>query len=217
MSESDRQECHRCGTENRAAYRYCSTCGVSLINGETERAAVESANTTSDQTSSGYRLADGDSAYQSPSATAYQSERAEENVADYEIASALSRLGAWLVDIVISIAVVAVAGQIFRVLGLSTNPVSDIILLIAYPVVVMFMVADRGQSPGKIALGIKIVRRDGSERKIGIGLAIMRELIGKFISGILLMLGFLWILFDDKRQGWHDKLGRVNTGAMPLL
>ncbi len=191
MSESAHQESYRRDAENKAA----------------PRDAVEPESTTSDQTSSGYQLADGDSAYRSPSATAYQSDRpAEENVADYQIASAWSRLGAWLVDVVISIAVGAVAGVIFRVLGLPTNLLSEIVLSISYPVVVMFMVADRGQSPGKIALGIKIVRKDGSERKIGIGLAILREWIGKIISIIFLLLGFLWILFDDKRQGWHDKL-----------
>lgn len=35
---------------------------------------------------------------------------------------------------------------------------------------------------------------------------LIREWIGKAISGLLLSLGFLWILFDRDKQGWHDKL-----------
>ena len=35
---------------------------------------------------------------------------------------------------------------------------------------------------------------------------LIRELIGKAISGMILLLGFLWILFDQDNQGWHDKL-----------
>jgi uncharacterized RDD family membrane protein YckC len=33
-----------------------------------------------------------------------------------------------------------------------------------------------------------------------------REWIGKWISAVVFFLGYLWILFDPERQGWHDKL-----------
>jgi uncharacterized RDD family membrane protein YckC len=33
----------------------------------------------------------------------------------------------------------------------------------------------------------------------------LRRFIGYFISGIL-FLGFLWVLLDSRRQGWHDKI-----------
>jgi uncharacterized RDD family membrane protein YckC len=26
------------------------------------------------------------------------------------------------------------------------------------------------------------------------------------ISGIVLLLGYAWVLIDKKRQGWHDKI-----------
>jgi uncharacterized RDD family membrane protein YckC len=28
----------------------------------------------------------------------------------------------------------------------------------------------------------------------------------KYLSAFVLMLGFIWIIFDSKKQGWHDKL-----------
>jgi uncharacterized RDD family membrane protein YckC len=31
------------------------------------------------------------------------------------------------------------------------------------------------------------------------------RLLGYVVSSIL-YLGFIWILFDERRQGWHDKL-----------
>jgi uncharacterized RDD family membrane protein YckC len=37
------------------------------------------------------------------------------------------------------------------------------------------------------------------------GKAVLR-LIGYFISGIVIWVGFLWILFDANKQGRHDKI-----------
>jgi uncharacterized RDD family membrane protein YckC len=60
-----------------------------------------------------------------------------------------------------------------------------------------------GQTPGKRVMGVRIVRTDGQRLKWGN--AIRRE-IGYWIS-LILFLGYLWILVDNRRQGWHDKLG----------
>ncbi len=62
----------------------------------------------------------------------------------------------------------------------------------------------RGQTPGKMAVGIKVIREDGSLP--GVGYAALRETIGKLVSGLALLLGYLWVAFDTKKQGWHDKM-----------
>ena len=59
-----------------------------------------------------------------------------------------------------------------------------------------------GQTPGKRLMGVRVVRSDG--QRLHLGNAIRRELAYP-LSG-LLFLGYLWILFDNRRQGWHDKL-----------
>jgi uncharacterized RDD family membrane protein YckC len=59
-----------------------------------------------------------------------------------------------------------------------------------------------GQTPGKAVLGVALVRVDG--RPLRPGAAIVRWL-GYWLSGIL-FLGYLWILIDNRRQAWHDKL-----------
>ena len=37
------------------------------------------------------------------------------------------------------------------------------------------------------------------------GLAFLRW-VGYILSGIFLYLGFLWIAWDGRKQGWHDKI-----------
>jgi uncharacterized RDD family membrane protein YckC len=64
----------------------------------------------------------------------------------------------------------------------------------------------KGQTPGKMALGIKIISTDGSP--ITTGQAIMR-FIGYIIGAIIMFLGFIWAAFDSKRQGWHDKIAET--------
>jgi uncharacterized RDD family membrane protein YckC len=61
-----------------------------------------------------------------------------------------------------------------------------------------------GQTLGMKMAGIRVVRdRDGG--RIGWGSAIVR-LIGYWVSAAVFYLGFIWILIDSRRRGWHDLL-----------
>lgn len=120
-----------------------------------------------------------------------------------EIASVGQRLGAFLVDFAISVLVGIVGVVIGSAIG-GDGSVVELGLSIVYWIAVLIMVATRGQSPGKIAIGIKIVKTDGGS--IGFGTTLLREIIGKIISSIIILLGYIWILFDGQRQGWHDKI-----------
>ena len=62
----------------------------------------------------------------------------------------------------------------------------------------------RGQTPGKMAVGIKVVDVQGNRPTLRI--AALREVLGKVISTVVLFLGFLWIDIDKQKQGWHDKI-----------
>jgi uncharacterized RDD family membrane protein YckC len=59
-----------------------------------------------------------------------------------------------------------------------------------------------GQTPGKRAMGLRIVRTDGQRLTPG---NCVRRIIGYWISAIL-FLGYLWVLVDNRRQGFHDKI-----------
>lgn len=59
-----------------------------------------------------------------------------------------------------------------------------------------------GQTPGMRLFGLRVVRdRDGGP--VGGGQAVLR-LIGYYINGLILYLGFIWIFIDARRRGWHD-------------
>jgi uncharacterized RDD family membrane protein YckC len=60
-----------------------------------------------------------------------------------------------------------------------------------------------GQTPGKRILGLRVLRIDGE--RLRLRNAILRQ-VGYWISSIF-FLGFIWILLDNKRQGFHDKIG----------
>jgi uncharacterized RDD family membrane protein YckC len=64
-----------------------------------------------------------------------------------------------------------------------------------------------GQTAGMRILGIYIVRVDG--RPFTMKQAALRHLVGYPLSSVLVFLGFLWMLWDPRQQGWHDKLART--------
>ena len=62
-----------------------------------------------------------------------------------------------------------------------------------------------GATLGKMALGMRVTDADGN--RPGFGAVVMREVVGKIVSALVILIGFFWILVDDRRQGWHDKIG----------
>ncbi len=60
-----------------------------------------------------------------------------------------------------------------------------------------------GRTPGKMILGLQVVGEDG--KPLTFGVAFLRA-VGYFISSIVLNLGFIWVAFDKRKQGWHDKI-----------
>ena len=65
-----------------------------------------------------------------------------------------------------------------------------------------FLTRHDGQTPGKKIMNIRVIKEDGSP--IGDGDAIIRVLVS-WISGGVFLIGFIWALFDQRNQTWHDK------------
>lgn len=74
---------------------------------------------------------------------------------------------------------------------------------VAYLVIYTRMVG-KGQSWGQKAVGIRVVDADTGQ-PIGTGRAVGRY-FGRLISGAICYLGFLWMLWDSRKQTWHDKM-----------
>ena len=60
------------------------------------------------------------------------------------------------------------------------------------------------KTPGRMLLRIEVINESGEEISFWRGM--LREIIGKSISGIFLYLGYIWVAFDQHKQGWHDKI-----------
>ena len=59
-------------------------------------------------------------------------------------------------------------------------------------------------TPGKMALKLKIVDA-GTGNKLTFGQAIGRY-FAYILAAIPFFLGYIWVGFDKRKQGWHDKL-----------
>ena len=51
-------------------------------------------------------------------------------------------------------------------------------------------------------LGLHVQDENGN--KPTLKQVLLREVVGKIISTIILLIGYLWILWDPKKRGWHD-------------
>ncbi|HTF14678.1 MAG TPA: RDD family protein [Burkholderiales bacterium] len=68
---------------------------------------------------------------------------------------------------------------------------------------VIFFWRYRSATPGKMLISAKIADADT------FGTPSTGKLIGRYFAYILscfFMLGFIWVAFDKRKQGWHDKL-----------
>jgi uncharacterized RDD family membrane protein YckC len=60
-----------------------------------------------------------------------------------------------------------------------------------------------GQTLGKKILGLKVMQETGESMRPG--LAFLRW-VGYLINAVCMNLGFIWVAFDGRKQGWHDKI-----------
>ncbi|QCF27977.1 RDD family protein [Hydrocarboniclastica marina] len=97
----------------------------------------------------------------------------------------------------------------------------DFLLSWVFPAVavILFWVTKQA-TPGKMAVSARIVdAKTGSPASTG-------QLIGRYfayyVSMIPFGLGFIWVGFDARKQGWHDKLAgtvvirKKNRGPEPV-
>jgi uncharacterized RDD family membrane protein YckC len=74
----------------------------------------------------------------------------------------------------------------------------------AYGFYIRYMEGERGGTPGKRLTGLKVVK-DADGQTIGGGMGIVRN-IAHFVDAIICFIGFLFPLWDPKRQTIADKL-----------
>jgi uncharacterized RDD family membrane protein YckC len=136
-----------------------------------------------------------------------------------------ARLVAWILDgiifsIIATIVYFIVGTIMVMVAATGSDTLTGISALAGFVAIVVFSLAwypywwsKSGQSPGKKIMHIKVVRADNGEL-ISFGQGIIR-LIGYGVSAFVFYLGFLWILVDNRRQGWADKMASTVVIEVP--
>ena len=120
------------------------------------------------------------------------------------------RFAATLIDTVILVIVLGVPFTIIFGVDLTDPNAADpgfVISLLQYGIpialTVWFWVKHMG-TPGKMLLKLQVVDAN-TGHELSTPQAIGRYL-GYYVSIIPFMLGFIWVAFDAKKQGFHDKL-----------
>lgn len=140
----------------------------------------------------------------------------------FEYVGFWARVGASLIDTVLACLVVAplismlTPSDSFLLYGGDWSDIESLSLthtgglrsfLLSYvlpaAIVVVFWLT-RQATPGKMAIGARVVDA-ATGAKLSTGQAIGRYL-GYFVSTIPFCLGLIWVGFDSRKQGWHDKL-----------
>jgi uncharacterized RDD family membrane protein YckC len=118
-----------------------------------------------------------------------------------------ARVGASLIDWILMVIVLV---PVVMILGIGYDwddiysPKNIFVNGVLPAVAVILFWVWRQATPGKMAIGAKIVdAKTGGKPSTG-------QFIGRYLcyylSSLLLGLGFIWVAFDSRKQGWHDKL-----------
>ena len=127
---------------------------------------------------------------------------------EYAAAGFWIRVAAVWLDVAILSTVVAVAKAVLA-RGNVYVPF-ELALILTLTVYNVVLVAWSGATLGKMLCGLSVRRVDG--QYAGIGRALARETVGKFVSLASLLLGYAWVGFSRKKRGWHD----IVTGTAVL-
>lgn len=132
-----------------------------------------------------------------------------------QYAGFVSRLLAYGIDITIVVVILIALGWLVDTVSrlfptvlvdpenLFQLAIAGVIIVVTAAFYYLFFWTLLGQTPGKMLLGVRIVSLDGSRLTFWQSL---RRFVGYFLSALVFYIGYLWVLIDNRRQGWHDKL-----------
>jgi uncharacterized RDD family membrane protein YckC len=92
----------------------------------------------------------------------------------------------------------AMTKVLFEFQAIST--LTNITLAIIYAV---FFISRYSATPGKMAVGLKLVRSDGSPLSTG---RIIGRYFSEWLSSIILFIGYIIAAFDEEKRALHDRI-----------
>ena len=105
------------------------------------------------------------------------------------------------IAIIIDGIILAIVGGILQAI-LGSQGLSGLVsFLIGISYQIYFLSQNNGQTPGKMVMGIRVVSSDGGSVSV---MSAGLRYIGYYINSIVLLLGWIWAIFDGEHRGWHD-------------
>ncbi|CAA6802915.1 MAG: Unknown protein [uncultured Campylobacterales bacterium] len=141
----------------------------------------------------------------------------KKNLQNYSYAGFWIRVGAAFIDTALLLFITIPLTIYFYGIGAYTGTEintsfvlgkADILInyILPFIAVILFWHYKAG-TPGKMILGLKVVHANTGEN-LSVGRSIGRYLA--YIPAMLpLLLGLIWVGWDKKKQGWHDKLAKT--------
>ncbi|MDA8445662.1 RDD family protein [Paracidovorax valerianellae] len=129
---------------------------------------------------------------------------------DLEYVGFWARVGATLIDTVLLIVVTVpllvwfYGWEYFESDHLVLGPADFVISWVLPALAVVLFWLSRQATPGKMAIGARVV--DAATGKPMTTAQSVGRYVAYFAAAIPLGLGLLWVAFDGRKQGWHDKL-----------
>ncbi len=124
----------------------------------------------------------------------------------YTKGTLIERLTAFMIDeAVLLIPLLLIQYIVLTLTSLPSRNIISIILqvILIYGYNILFIAKD-GATIGKKMMRLKVVTVKYG--KVNFTHAVIRETVGKWISELVFELGYLWVLINKKRQGWHDTI-----------
>jgi len=149
-----------------------------------------------------------DNPYQAPSADLHSTS----NLQAIQYVGFWARAGAYIIDVILLMLITY--PLLFLVFGMGaldgSNP--EIVFSAAYWIIAVILPIAlflgfwfvKSSTPGKMLFKAKIVdAKTGGKPSKG---QFIGRYFGYILSSLVLCLGFFWIGWDKRKQGWHDKL-----------
>jgi uncharacterized RDD family membrane protein YckC len=90
--------------------------------------------------------------------------------------------------------------------ALTSSPFGVVFFVAFQYLYYVFLFSTTGQTVGKAIMGLRVVTIDG--HRLGVKRSFIRALCYT-LSLAPLGLGFLWVLGEDRRRAWHDKIAHT--------
>ena len=147
---------------------------------------------------------------------------------EYEYAGFWARSGATIIDTILLLLIttpitVSIYGWSYYTdanIGIIAGPADFLISWVLPAIAVIVFWILKQATPGKMAISSKIV--DATTGNPASPAQLISRYFAYFVSTIPLFLGIIWVAFDKRKQGWHDKLAgtvvikKTNTGPEPV-